>query len=357
MWYVSLMSENGERVDGVAVVDATSWCQWCHSLVSTCDISSGSLCRWCTSWLEGIQRSCTKCGVEKTGLDFSVESRFKDGLHTQCRDCRRVYQRARSERISVVGRLVVVLQDDSQKECSRCGVVKLAMSDFSADKTRLDGRDPVCKSCRKAWAASRPVRTSVRVDKAVVSDGTKCCRACGQDLELHRFWRNKNSPDGRSYTCFDCSSNASLERRKLAAASNLERGVKACGRCGLDLPLAKFFLSKRSLDGYSVSCQSCHGGNAKLDPVEAAEDARFLARRAERWKRLEEQLPLVREKMDDQRASDELARRLWGDPLDLSGDRDYRPGRIGPNNNSGGMTCHCMRTGARARLVAMSSTR
>jgi hypothetical protein len=74
-----------------------------------------------------------------------------------------------------------------------------------------------------------------------------------------------------------------------------------------------------------MSCNACHNGNAKRDPVEAAEDAEFLERRSARWNRFDEKLSSVKAKRSEQMDTDRMARDLWGSPLDMSGQRDYRP--------------------------------
>ena len=71
---------------------------------------------------------------------------------------------------------------------------------------------------------------------------TKTCQACGQELPLEGFFRNRTKSDGRQGICIPCSSQQRAERLKKVVARRLElltelrrAGCVICGENDTDV--------------------------------------------------------------------------------------------------------------------------
>ncbi|MBU1173431.1 MAG: hypothetical protein KKD44_28005 [Proteobacteria bacterium] len=81
---------------------------------------------------------CTKCGGEKDVSEFSSRKRNKDGLLEKCKACCAEYNKEKKERS--------VLVTEGIKACSRCGKEKSVL-EFGKLSTSSDGLNYWCKEC------------------------------------------------------------------------------------------------------------------------------------------------------------------------------------------------------------------
>lgn len=157
------------------------------------------------------QKRCSACYETKPLSDFCKSHHTRDGLEYQCKDCRRLYRKARTRKVK---RSVV------EKECPQCKEVKLAKA-FSIDRSRSDGLSRICKECQKVNYAARKNR-----DPALPK--TKQCYLCGIVKPAEDFDKRCEAPDGLRGECrqcrnLNCRVRHILQRSKKDEAS--QRGI------------------------------------------------------------------------------------------------------------------------------------
>lgn len=88
---------------------------------------------------------CSKCKVEKPATEFSINRCMSDGLACYCKDCISVksfdYGLKNQLRNPVNGNYKI-----GMKTCARCKMVKSRV-EFSINRSKLDGTHNWCKSC------------------------------------------------------------------------------------------------------------------------------------------------------------------------------------------------------------------
>lgn len=121
------------------------------------------------------------------------------------------------------------------KTCTKCGKAK-ALSSFHADRSKPDGRRPVCKACRQS--------PSAKERKSLLAHGLKKCRTCQRPVPMERLYRMQ---------CPDCRlSRETLERKALLA-----KGKKRCPHCN-EIKSLDAFQKRPSRSGQPQSwCSSC----------------------------------------------------------------------------------------------------
>lgn len=92
-----------------------------------------------------MTKACRKCRVEKPLSEFGKDSRVADGRRATCKSCR---NRQLREKRRLAGKrpspsFVVV---NGQKGCSRCGKI-LPVSHFSVSSRAKSGLQSQCKAC------------------------------------------------------------------------------------------------------------------------------------------------------------------------------------------------------------------
>jgi hypothetical protein len=85
-------------------------------------------------------KKCFKCGIEKDESEFHKNKGAKDGLAYQCKKCEKKY---REEYYNRPKENLV----NGKKKCTKCAIEKNA-SEFYNDKTRRDGLTSQCKECK-----------------------------------------------------------------------------------------------------------------------------------------------------------------------------------------------------------------
>lgn len=105
------------------------------------------------------EKHCGMCQTSRPVGDFHRMSRSRDGLQSNCKDCLSVAARERKARPlgeraeANRARAVAEMAESGVKVCAACKVQK-APVDFTRAKHSIDGRNPVCKGCRKALKAA-----------------------------------------------------------------------------------------------------------------------------------------------------------------------------------------------------------
>ena len=84
-------------------------------------------------------KTCKKCGIEfpRTAEFFYKSKDWADGLHGNCKECHKKYQKARK------------YGDGISKRCIVCKKILDIKTNFYLDKKSLDGYAMKCKSCTK----------------------------------------------------------------------------------------------------------------------------------------------------------------------------------------------------------------
>ena len=107
-----------------------------------------------------MSKECTKCGETKALSEFSKDKYRKDGLVSQCKECKRLYMRKRKRELQDIGHIT-----PDEKECTKCHEVKKS-SEFSKFCHSRDGLNTICKQCHQERAYTRDGRIGRLVDGA-----------------------------------------------------------------------------------------------------------------------------------------------------------------------------------------------
>jgi len=116
------------------------------------------------------QKRCTKCKKWKDEIQFGKDSKNKDGLWYDCKDCVRAYTRKRCKKegkgLKTYYRYEEchrVVDGVKQKRCRRCKSWK-AESEFYKSRSCKDGLQVPCKACanKATNKARKKRRTAVR---------------------------------------------------------------------------------------------------------------------------------------------------------------------------------------------------
>lgn len=146
-----------------------------------------------------VFKKCSKCGrwLVANTVNFHKQNTSKDGLHSQCKECRNAHHRK-------------VRADHKEKcppgykKCSKCGRVLPANTDnFYRNKNIKGGLGSQCKECqnvsnRKVYEKKHP--------KEEYPNGYKKCTKCGRVLEANtdNFYRDRGVKCGFHSRCKDC---------------------------------------------------------------------------------------------------------------------------------------------------------
>ena len=91
--------------------------------------------------MEAITKKCTKCGEVKSLSAFSKDKGKKDGLFTQCNECRKAYRKANAEKIKEYDKAYRKANADRMSERNKAY--------YKANAEKIAER---CKAYRKANA-------------------------------------------------------------------------------------------------------------------------------------------------------------------------------------------------------------
>lgn len=92
----------------------------------------------------------------------------------------------------------------------------------------------------------------------------KICNTCNKEFALEEFEKDSRNSDGRQGICKHCRKEAKLKRAKERREKGPEIVVeeKHCNKCSLIKPAAEFFKDSHSSDGLMRSCKPCKMGSA-----------------------------------------------------------------------------------------------
>lgn len=103
----------------------------------------------------------------------------------------------------------------NNQECKKCHKLK-SLNNFSIDKSRLSGRHPYCKECKRLDGIRRRREIgimSVQEKHYMLSRRLfKICNRCKTNKQLADFGTSKKSPDGSKYTCRACECKINKQR-------------------------------------------------------------------------------------------------------------------------------------------------
>lgn len=177
-----------------------------------------------------------------------------------------------------------------EKRCSKCGLIKL-LSAYHKNKSQKDGLYSQCKDCRNSYlrlyykdhsekesARKKLTRQTQRTLKILEKTPTgilKRCGGCNKMLDTSCFNKNqhKSSVNGLQGNCQVCQK---LRREGLLKAkekpSKIPKGVtKTCRDCGLEKDHTDFGNDKKTGDGltcYCLSCRVLHAKGLRFSPKE-----------------------------------------------------------------------------------------
>jgi 5-methylcytosine-specific restriction endonuclease McrA/rubredoxin len=184
-------------------------------------------------------KQCSKCKEIKPKAEFHKNSMGKDGLESQCRACRAVYDRERAERNKAKNAERPEVPEF--KRCPKCGVTKPG-DEFSRNSTNADGLKSQCKSCVADYGAE--YNATNKLNRAV-KDGYRKAVALGNhaelfdgdDLEAH--WAENDISSDHCHYCqvhFGALAQAEKQIDHVEALSNggphtIENIVPCCKSC------------------------------------------------------------------------------------------------------------------------------
>jgi hypothetical protein len=93
---------------------------------------------------------CSECKLEKPSSDFSKCRKSKTGLASKCKLCQKEYSRLYDIKRSTAFDYSDPFYKENKKVCSRCGVEK-TLIEFTKDFKGTNGLKVHCNDCRKPY--------------------------------------------------------------------------------------------------------------------------------------------------------------------------------------------------------------
>ena len=125
-----------------------------------------------------MTKECIKCGETKALSEFHKNKANKDGLRSECNECKRLYQRKRKRELQDTG-----YNAPDEKECSKCHEVKKS-SEFSMDSHKRDGLNTICKQCHQERSHTRDGRIDLLLHHARNSTINRNKKGRGHSLKI-----------------------------------------------------------------------------------------------------------------------------------------------------------------------------
>ena len=165
-------------------------------------------------------KRCSHCKERKPLSEFAKNRTKWDGLQDTCKSCKALYHRTRHQRAAEAEQL-----PHSMKRCSKCGIVK-AFSDYYKQKSGKHGRTAACIECccakdKRKRDANRKKRKRYKAELAAM--GLKKCAACGQVKFIEDFGVETRRKDGRLGACKTCIHTRQKRHRKTPKGRELAR--------------------------------------------------------------------------------------------------------------------------------------
>lgn len=179
-------------------------CKDCSNIVYKARVAKNALEREANPpSMEGTKR-CQSCGEEKLKNEFSKSLASKDGFYPVCKVCDKV----RCKQTAAKNREKYALNQlsmDGNKFCRQCGEFK-PKTDFFLNRSAKDGLHHNCKSCkRKIDKARHIVNAYNRTLNPPISDKLKKCTICEIEKPLSEFFKSETNKDGKAFRCKSCA--------------------------------------------------------------------------------------------------------------------------------------------------------
>lgn len=86
----------------------------------------------------------------------------------------------------------------------------------------------------------------------------KTCERCSKEKDLHEFYKQWQSPDGRRKICILCQDEINaIKNSTKEDYLKLSQSKKVCNSCGVEKPLVEFYKLSNGQDGRRPSCKKC----------------------------------------------------------------------------------------------------
>src|SRR5690606_32730721 len=95
-------------------------------------------------------KRCSRCKQEKPRTEFGEDRRAKDRLRSECRECKRAYDREYKRKNAA--RNPDEIPVPAEKKCPKCGITR-PLSEWSRSQVSPDGLQGYCKLCQSAESA------------------------------------------------------------------------------------------------------------------------------------------------------------------------------------------------------------
>jgi recombination endonuclease VII len=192
------------------------------------------------------EKRCAQCGEVKPLDRFYNSKKASDGKDSYCKDCRdgRVVARR-------VGRRKPPPPPITEKECSKCGVVKPLAAFYRSGRGK-GARSSWCKGCKDAHHAeyiARPEVAAKLLEQAhnraegkwkrpprrePIGPGYEVCTSCNEDKPVEEFHLHKLGRNGRDSMCKDCKRAIHQRRRQDQGYREKEHRWTVARRFGLE---------------------------------------------------------------------------------------------------------------------------
>lgn len=164
------------------------------------------------------EKSCVRCHKTKAINEFRPAATCQDGYRNICIACSKAGRRLcilckvkkPSEELIYIGPKTAYCQAcwqalQGKKKCIDCRQI-LDLQEFAADKSRPDGREYYCRSCRKEHQVTKHM-------KVLIQRGEKQCRSCKEFKALDEFFENHTTRDKIDLYCKQCRMKAKDEKK------------------------------------------------------------------------------------------------------------------------------------------------
>ena len=146
---------------------------------------------------------CSKCGIEKDVSEFGAHSKMKDKLQIWCKSCVKDYSKKYSSS--------VITAPDTLKTCTKCNMEK-SIVDFAKDKYKKDGYSVLCKKCNRDKIALFQEANKKRKNIPFVA--TQICSKCKIEKNRDEFRLDLATKNGLRNYCNSCISSLNKEYNK-----------------------------------------------------------------------------------------------------------------------------------------------
>ena len=165
-------------------------------------ITEGKINKWVSEWAIPFVKLVDLTMFDLGKIDAWIEENSVEVLE---------------DKPDVEKRIVKILDSTPPiKPCSKCSEVK-AFDLFAIDKRNKDGRDSICKACRKKKRDEKVGKRRLSDKLHVVVEGEseeekQPCNICGEEKRLDEFYKDKRLKRGRAYECKACLKAKAVEK-------------------------------------------------------------------------------------------------------------------------------------------------